>query len=59
MKDGVFPFGKKMEGLFYFLKKNLSIRCEDDTSGISFEKNSVQIVFKFFNGAADGRLADI
>ena len=59
MKDGVFPFGKKIESSFYLLIENLSVGGEEYASGAAFKKSGIQITLQFFDSTADGWLADV
>ena len=59
MKDGTFSFIDKLKGCLYFFKKNFSVRGKGNSSGVSFKKQGVKVVFKLLYSTAYSGLADV
>ena len=48
-----------VEGCVHMLEEDGSFSCELDSAGVSVEESGSEAFFKFADGFADGRLADV
>ena len=48
-----------VEGCVHMLEEDGSFSCELDSAGVSAEEFDAEAFFKFADGFADGRLADV